>query len=111
MVNPAVTGQETPWPQAGYDNRKWRQSAACLHADQDLFFPVGSTGNAADEIRQAKLVCAGCPVRLACLQFALTTNQEFGVWGGCDEDERHQLRREWRAARHKFSRRQGSTPT
>ncbi len=88
----------TPWPTAGWDNQAWRHGAACLEIDQDLFFPTGSSGEAADLIQQAKSVCATCAVRRACLQFALTTNQEFGVWGGYDEDERHQLRREWRAA-------------
>ena len=35
-------------------------------------------------------------MRLVCLQFALTTNQEDGVWGGYSEDERRELRRRWR---------------
>ncbi|MDQ6783277.1 MAG: WhiB family transcriptional regulator [Actinomycetota bacterium] len=58
---------------------------------------MGSTGMAAQQIGLAKAVCDGCPVRSSCLTFALTSNQEFGVWGGCDEDERRILRRQWRA--------------
>jgi WhiB family redox-sensing transcriptional regulator len=72
--------------------------AACSNEDPELFFPVGSTGPAARQIRRAKAVCATCTVRSPCLAFALTSNQEFGVWGGCDEDERRLLRRRWRAA-------------
>lgn len=88
----------TPWPKPRYDKDTWRLAAACRDLSPELFFPVGSTGMAADRIVAAKAICADCPVRSSCLTFALTTNQEFGVWGGCDEDERRLLRRRWRAA-------------
>lgn len=81
-----------------YEAEAWRLSAACLSVDPDMFFPIGSTGNAFHEIAKAKAVCAGCPVREACLAFAMATNQEFGVWGGQDEDERRRLRRQQQAA-------------
>lgn len=80
------------------DAEAWRPLAACRNVDSDLFFPIGSTGNAALEIERAKAVCAGCPVQRPCLAFAIVTNQEFGVWGGRDERERPALRRQWRAA-------------
>ncbi|MDQ6782316.1 MAG: WhiB family transcriptional regulator [Actinomycetota bacterium] len=83
----------------GCDRESWRWSAACRQVDHDLFFPVGKSGEAAVEIKRAKAVCASCPVREACLAFALATNQEFGIWGGYDERERPGLRRKWRAAR------------
>ncbi|HEV8115212.1 MAG TPA: WhiB family transcriptional regulator [Acidimicrobiales bacterium] len=38
-----------------------------------------------------------CPVRQQCLEFAITTNQEYGVWGGHSEEERRVVRRQWRA--------------
>jgi hypothetical protein len=38
---------------------------------------------------------AACPVRGECLDFALLTNQDSGVWGGTSEDERRKLRRAW----------------
>jgi WhiB family redox-sensing transcriptional regulator len=50
-----------------------------------------------DQIATAKEICSGCPVRTECLDFAITSNQEFGVWGGTSEDERRVLRRQWRA--------------
>jgi WhiB family redox-sensing transcriptional regulator len=87
-----------PWSKPRYDKEAWRRAAACRDADPDVFFPVGTTGMAADQIVRAKAVCAVCPVQSSCLTFALTSNQEFGVWGGCDEDERRLLRRRWRAA-------------
>jgi WhiB family transcriptional regulator, redox-sensing transcriptional regulator len=74
----------------------WRAHAACRHEDPELFFPVGVTGAALPQIAAAKAVCTGCPVREACLAFALTTNQDYGVWGGLDEEERREERRRWR---------------
>ena len=35
-----------------------------------------------------------CSVRLECLDFALETNQDAGVWGGLSEEERRVIRRE-----------------
>ncbi|MGI8794119.1 MAG: WhiB family transcriptional regulator [Acidimicrobiales bacterium] len=75
----------------------WRNDSACAHVDTDLFFPVGVTGPAVPQIAAAKAVCDGCPVQAACLDFAITTNQEYGIWGGTSEEERRVLRRKWRA--------------
>ena len=60
--------------------------------DPELFFPVGNAGPALLQIAQAKQVCAGCPVRMPCLQRALDSGQETGVWGGTSEEERRALR-------------------
>lgn len=80
------------------DQRGWRQAAACGEIDPNLFFPVGTTGAATEETERAKAVCATCSVTVACLHFALATNQEFGVWGGRDEGERRLLLRQMRAS-------------
>jgi WhiB family redox-sensing transcriptional regulator len=85
------------WMPREFDERSWRRSAACRDVDPSLFFPVGLTGPAVPQIAEAKAVCRRCPVRLACLQYALVSYQEFGVWGGYDEEERRDLRRRWRA--------------
>jgi WhiB family transcriptional regulator, redox-sensing transcriptional regulator len=74
---------------------QWRLHASCRSTDPDLFFPVGATGLALDQIDSAKRVCALCPVNEACLEFALATNQDSGVWGGTSEEERRALRRQW----------------
>jgi WhiB family redox-sensing transcriptional regulator len=79
----------------------WRIHASCRDADLDLFFPSGVTGAAAEQIEAAKAVCRSCRVQAECLEFALITNQECGVWGGTSEDERRKLRRKWRAQRFK----------
>lgn len=76
----------------------WRNRAACLEKDPELFFPVGNTGPALLQIEEAKSVCRRCPVVDTCLQWALESGQDAGVWGGgMSEDERRALKR--RAAR------------
>ena len=80
-----------------WNEHQWRTSAMCRDLDPDLFFPVGVTGMAVDQIEAAKEFCQICPSRGECLEFAVTTNQEYGVWGGTTEDERRVLRRQWRA--------------
>ncbi|MGW8556797.1 WhiB family transcriptional regulator [Streptomyces tubercidicus] len=77
----------------------WRHDAVCREADPELFFPVGNTGPALLQIEEAKAVCRRCPVMGQCLQWALETRQDTGVWGGMSEDERRAMRR--RAARHR----------
>lgn len=84
-------------PKSWGANLEWRQDAACRDLDPDLFFPIGVTGPAVAQIAEAKSVCSSCPVADECLEFAITTNQEFGIWGGKTEDERRALRRQWRA--------------
>jgi len=51
----------------------------------------------------AKAICARCPARVECLEYALTTPEKYGVWGGMGEDERvtERRRRMRRAARER----------
>jgi Transcription factor WhiB len=51
----------------------WRLAAACRSADPELFFPLSGSGQALEQIAEAKAICAGCPVRRQCLEFALGT--------------------------------------
>ena len=71
----------------------WRDQAMCRDTDPELFFPIGTTGQALLQIAKAKSVCCQCPVTVECLEFALETNQDTGIWGGNSEDERRQMRR------------------
>ena len=77
----------------------WRELAACRDSDPSLFFPIGTTGPAVDQIEVARAICAQCSVREECLNYALETNQEAGVWGGYAEDDRRRLRKRWLAER------------
>ena len=80
-----------------WNSEDWRELGSCRTLATSLFFPIGQTGEAEVQIARAKKVCVTCPVRQQCLEFAVTTNQEYGVWGGCSEDERRVVRRQWRA--------------
>lgn len=71
----------------------WRDDGACKNQDPDLFFPIGSTGPAAEQAEEAKAICNTCDVREQCLEFALASGQDSGIWGGLTEDERKTLRR------------------
>jgi len=75
------------------DRDEWRQFAECRDTDPDLFFPVGTTGPALEQIANAKAVCRTCAVQGLCLEYAISTNQDSGVWGGTSEEERRQMRR------------------
>ena len=79
----------------------WRERAACRDSEPGLFFPIGTTGLAIDQIEEAKSICTLCLVVDDCLQYALKTNQEAGVWGGYAEDERRRLRKRWMAERRR----------
>jgi len=69
----------------------WRDRAACLGEDPELFFPDGNTGPALLQLEAAKAVCRRCEVVEACLRFAIESGQDAGIWGGLSEDERRAL--------------------
>jgi WhiB family transcriptional regulator, redox-sensing transcriptional regulator len=73
----------------GVSDLPWSDLAACLGMDPSFFFPE----NKLDSVT-AKSVCAACPVRLECLEFALPQEDLDGVWGGLNERERRRLRRQ-----------------
>jgi len=65
----------------------WTAKAACRSEPLRLFFPeVGMNPDHAIE------VCGRCPVRAECLEFALNTGQQHGVWGGLTAYERKKQR-------------------
>lgn len=71
----------------------WRHHAACRGEDPELFFPIGTSGPALQQIEDAKAVCERCPVIDTCLRWALEHGMDSGVWGGLSEEERRALRR------------------
>ena len=64
----------------------WQERGSCRGVDAELFFPASE-----EEASPAKAICETCPVRLACLAFAVERNERFGVWGGLTERERARL--------------------
>jgi len=71
----------------------WLPQASCIGVDPELFFPVGTSDPALAQVEEAKSICRGCEVRADCLEWALGTYQDAGVWGGLDEEERRVIRR------------------
>jgi WhiB family redox-sensing transcriptional regulator len=81
--------QQNPYDlREGLDQQDWQERALCAQTDPEAFFPEkgGST-------REAKRICAGCEVRAECLEYALTFDERFGIWGGLSERERRRLKR------------------
>lgn len=66
----------------------WVMDAICPQLDPELFFP--EKGNQAHNARK---VCLQCPVRAECLDFAIRTNQQHGVYGGFSDRDRDSLKR------------------
>jgi WhiB family redox-sensing transcriptional regulator len=71
-------------------NPSWREFARCRGVDPEVFYPVSDDDADAE---QAKSICAACPVREPCLEFALSTREKNGVWGGLTERERRRVLR------------------
>lgn len=72
-------------PATPYD---WQDGVACAQVATELFFPLKG-GTATD----ARRICGSCDAKLACLDYALRTNQTEGIWGGTTPLERARMRR------------------
>lgn len=80
----------------------WQDRAACKGAPLGLFFGPENERGDAKKTREsaAKAICAQCPVRSECLEYALSLPERYGVYGGLNEDERRsEQRRRARARR------------
>ena len=80
IVTPAPTPSLGEWPGRGL----------CVGEDPEVFFPSGG-----DPGTDARETCAACRVRDECLNYAIDAD-EFGIWGGLDQDERRNKRRRQR---------------
>ena len=69
---------------------QWQQSGACRELPSDVFFhPDGERGpNRRNREKNAKAVCATCPVIEQCRTHVLTIQEPYGIWGGLTEDDR-----------------------
>ncbi|MGH9042027.1 MAG: WhiB family transcriptional regulator [Acidimicrobiia bacterium] len=71
----------------------WRTKGSCRGSDSMVFYPPADDDTLA---APAKRICADCPVRQPCLEFALATREKHGVWGGLTERERRRVLRQRR---------------
>jgi WhiB family redox-sensing transcriptional regulator len=72
----------------------WRERAVCREVDPELFYPVGVGAQVAEQTRQARQVCVGCPVRRVCLADVMASEDpglRWGVAGGLSAPERAAL--------------------
>jgi len=67
---------------------EWREEAACTGMDTDIFFPLQGKSTV-----QARKICGRCLVRADCLNYAITTNQLRGMWGGMLRRDRYQVKK------------------
>jgi WhiB family transcriptional regulator, redox-sensing transcriptional regulator len=71
----------------------WQAKAACRGPQSSVFFPPSHFERKEEkEAREnrAKAICASCPVRRPCLDYALRIREPHGIWGGLNEVERKQ---------------------
>jgi WhiB family redox-sensing transcriptional regulator len=88
-VNLALLEHVRDRPVAHDPDLAWRLHAACRGRPGSLWF--AERGDVVS-VRVAKRVCAGCPVRADCLDYALDNGIVEGIWGGRSGRERRQLR-------------------
>lgn len=73
---------------------RWRTDATCRRADADQFFsPPQVESRQVRQRREASALqlCRSCPVQEACLDYALTVHEPYGIWGGLTEAQRRGL--------------------
>jgi len=80
-----------PGPHA--DQWNWQVRGSCRGADPAMcFHPEGERGPRRDARESAaKAVCGACPVRERCANYALATQEPYGIWGGMSEHERERI--------------------
>lgn len=66
----------------------WMDEGLCRETDPESFYPAKGVPN-----RPAKRICQACPVRAECLEYALSHDEHFGIWGGLSETERRRVKR------------------
>lgn len=76
----------------------WVEDAACREVPTRWFFPVTDEAE-----RRAVALCRQCPVRDACLRFAVEHEQWHGIWGGTGERERRPMIRDHRRRMHEVA--------
>jgi WhiB family redox-sensing transcriptional regulator len=77
---------------------------ACADKDPELWFSFEDSGldlkTRREQVSEAIDICNACPVRAACLRWALDMNERHGIWGGVMPEERRNIKRnEMRRAR------------
>ena len=72
---------------------EWMGLGLCRNESPSRFFPSDGVG-----VEVARRICAECPVKAPCLEYALEHSIDHGVWGGCSERERRRILKRRRLA-------------
>jgi len=75
-------------PPVDHHEQVWMLEGLCRERAPEEFFPSDGVG-----VDAARKVCADCPVKAPCLEYALTYRIDHGVWGGASERERRRILR------------------
>lgn len=75
---------------------EWQDDALCAQTNPEAFFPERGNGE-----KEAKAICARCPVVEECLAYALKHREDKGIWGGLTENERKNVSQPRRKAPRK----------
>jgi WhiB family redox-sensing transcriptional regulator len=82
MMQPKIPSNKrhVELPSLTYTELEWQDQASCRGANTDAFFQeeIGAKANYSAQ----RVMCAQCPVRLECLDFALNNHIKYGLWGG-----------------------------
>ena len=70
---------------------EWMAKGKCREINPSVFFPNDGVG-----VEAARRICADCPVKGPCLEYALANRIDHGVWGGTSERERRRIARQRR---------------
>ena len=66
----------------------WADSAACKGMETELWFPVRYEHGGESALK----VCATCPVKDECAEYAIPEAGLHGIWGGMNQKERERVR-------------------
>lgn len=78
-----------------FTNPAWMRDAPCA-GKGDLFHPEQHGNGAGRKVGQAKAICAQCPHRVRCLEYAIDNAEAHGVWGGTSVEDRKTITRQRR---------------
>lgn len=84
---------DLPPPPNDHHTPPWMLDARCREHPPEVFFPSDGVG-----VERARRICADCPVKDSCLEYALVHRIDHGVWGGASERERRRILRARRVA-------------
>lgn len=68
----------------------WIEHGAC-RGTKDATLIFYGVDDQPHDTAKAKAICAACPVRRECLDYAINEGDHFGVWGGATDNQRDRI--------------------